>query len=55
MGNKTILKNNLKNLDNEELAQQLELEANKKMLWGFQKDRTKKIEKEKPKEEKPKE
>lgn len=54
MANKIIIKNNLKKLNDDELEKKLKEEANKKMLWNFQKDRTKKEPMEKP-EEKPKE
>lgn len=47
MGNKIIIKNNLKKLNDEELANKIEREADRKMLWKFQKDRT---QKEDPKE-----
>ncbi len=40
MPNKIIIKNNLKKLNNEELEKKLKNEADKKMLWGFQKDRS---------------
>ena len=40
MPNKIIIKNNLKKLNNEELEKKLKNEADKKMLWNFQKDRT---------------
>ena len=45
MSNKVYIKNNLKKLNDKELAEQLESEAKKRMLWGFQKDRTKSKEK----------
>ena len=39
MPNKIIIKNNLKKLNDEELEKKLKEEANRKMLWNFQKDR----------------
>lgn len=54
MPNRVIIKNNLDRLNDKELEEKLKSEANKKMLWNFQKDRTKKEPMEKP-EEKPKE
>lgn len=41
MPNKIIIKNNLKKLNDEELAKRLKEEATKKMLWRIQKDRKK--------------
>ena len=39
MPNKIIIKNNLKKLNDEQLEKKLKEEANRKMLWNFQKDR----------------